>query len=93
MALERYWWMLSFKNPPIVALSITAGVDGWAWPSSMSAMRIAKHLRKFTKRAPSSSSIALAMTLRMVVNLTQTGTLGGGCFSGTLLGHADFVLR
>ena len=93
MALERYWWMLSFKNPTIVALSITAGVEGWEWPSSMSAMRIAKHLQKFTKRAPRSSSIALEMTLRMVVNLTRTGTLSGGCFSEALLGHADFVLR
>ena len=44
MDLEYHWRMLSLTNPSSVAMSITYGVVGWAWPISMSAMHVATPL-------------------------------------------------
>ena len=76
-----------------VALYVTARLGGWAQPISVSAMHIAVTLWKLTKIAPSSASIELARTLKMVVHLKQTGTLSEGCFSRDLLGSDDFVFK
>ena len=70
MALECLWHMLSLTNPSPVALSVTAGVGGWAWTISTSAMRVAAPLLQLTKRAPSSAFIALARKFVMVVYTT-----------------------
>ena len=40
VALERRWQILSLKNTYPVALSVTSGVGGWSWTTSMSAMLI-----------------------------------------------------
>ena len=60
--------MLSLTILSPVALYVTAGVGGWAWPISMITMPISAPLLQFTKRAPSSVSIALDRTFLMVVH-------------------------
>ena len=70
VVLERFWRVFSLKNPFPVALSVTAGVGGWAWPISISDMCIYAPLCQFTKRDPSSASIAPPKKFLMVVHAT-----------------------
>ena len=70
IALEFCWRMLLLKNMSLVALSVTYGVGGLAWPISVSDTHIDAPLRQFTKRAHSSASIFIARMLLIVMDLT-----------------------
>ena len=68
-------------RPSAVLLSVCMGVCGFGWPSSSSVLRMGTSVLAFKSNAPSSSSAAYDITLRVFVDRSGTLLLFGGGYS------------
>jgi hypothetical protein len=59
---ELFCFIVSFKMPNAVELSVRSGVAGWTWPTSVSVTLSGDPLWAFWKHAPTSDSAAEATT-------------------------------
>jgi len=85
--------MVSLAMPLAMLLLVCSGVAGCGWPSSSNAMRNGQMACALRKRAPSSASATLAMTVFMIWHRTWMGPLSGGGSSVAVGGVVGCELR
>ena len=84
---------MSFTNPLLVALSVTTGAGGFYWPISSRAVLNVDPCKQLTNDASSSASIALSITLLIVMHSTWMGPVSGGSSWGGFFGFVDGSLN
>jgi hypothetical protein len=65
IAFDLFFFIVSFKMPNAVELSVRSGVAGWMWSNSVSVTLSGAPLWAFLNHAPTSDSAAEATTFFM----------------------------
>ena len=69
------------------------GVAGWGCPISINVVWIGTAFLLLVNKVPRSTSMAHAITLRMMENSTQSVPLGSGITAGGLVGSCVWVTK